>query len=162
MEIDHHVGTAMSGLVADALTLVDSARVNAANHQYNYGEPMSVIHISLCLLIYRQKVLHNQYPKSCYPSAKMKIPKWYSFCIFFTIVSSFWRSSHHRRLYKEERIPIVRFRNSWFLLRNRFLTDSSGTYTEYKAVSIGAGSEGATDMLKDLYRPVGFLDGVEV
>ena len=40
------------------------------------------------------------------------------------------------------------------LLMNRFLTDSSGTYTEYKAVSIGAGSEGATDMLKDLYRPV--------
>ena len=40
-----------------------------------------------------------------------------------------------------------------WLLR-RFLTDSSGTYTEYKAVSIGAGCEGATDMLKDLYKPV--------
>lgn len=39
-------------------------------------------------------------------------------------------------------------------LRSRFLTDSSGTYTEYKAVSIGAGCEGATDMLKDLYKPV--------
>lgn len=38
---------------------------------------------------------------------------------------------------------------------HRFLTDSSGTYTEYKAVSIGAGCEGATDMLKDLYKPVG-------
>lgn len=35
-----------------------------------------------------------------------------------------------------------------------FLTDLSGTYTEYKAVSIGAGCEGATDMLKDLYKPV--------
>ena len=107
MEIDHHVGTAMSGLVADALTLVDSARVNAANHQYNYGEPMSVIHDFLYQLTYRQKVLHNQYPKSCYPSVKMKIPKWYSFYIFFMIVSSFWCSSHHWRLYKEEWIPIV-------------------------------------------------------
>ena len=38
MEIDHHVGAAMSGLVADAITLIDNARVNAAN----YGEPMSV------------------------------------------------------------------------------------------------------------------------
>ena len=44
MEIDHHIGAAMSGLVADAITLIDSARVNAANHQLNYGEPMSVCH----------------------------------------------------------------------------------------------------------------------
>lgn len=42
MEIDHHVGAAMSGLVADAITLIDSARVNAANHFFNYGESMSV------------------------------------------------------------------------------------------------------------------------
>ena len=39
-------------------------------------------------------------------------------------------------------------------VKRSFLTDSSGTYTEYKAVSIGAGCEGATDMLKDLYKPV--------
>lgn len=43
MEIDHHIGAAMSGLVADAITLIDSARVNAANHQFNYDEPMSVM-----------------------------------------------------------------------------------------------------------------------
>lgn len=42
MEIDHHIGAAMSGLVADAITLIDNARVNAANHLFNYGEPMSV------------------------------------------------------------------------------------------------------------------------
>lgn len=40
---------------------------------------------------------------------------------------------------------------------DRFLTDLSGTYTEYKAVSIGAGCEGATDMLKDLYKPVAMV-----
>lgn len=45
-----------------------------------------------------------------------------------------------------------------FRLLCRFLTDSSGTYTEYKAVSIGAGCEGATDMLKDLYKPVSEAD----
>ena len=42
MEIDHHVGAAMSGLVADAITLIDNARANAANYFFNYGEPMSV------------------------------------------------------------------------------------------------------------------------
>lgn len=46
MEIDHHIGAAMSGLVADGITLIDNARVNAANHYFNYGEPISVC----CLL----------------------------------------------------------------------------------------------------------------
>lgn len=43
MEIDHHIGAAMSGLVADGITLIDNARVNAANHFFNYGEPISVV-----------------------------------------------------------------------------------------------------------------------
>lgn len=50
MEIDHHIGAAMSGLVADAITLIDSARVNAANHQFNYDEPMSVVNSILYIL----------------------------------------------------------------------------------------------------------------
>ncbi|GMH72455.1 hypothetical protein TrRE_jg7218, partial [Triparma retinervis] len=32
MEVDSHIGAAMSGLVADARTLVDHARVEAQNH----------------------------------------------------------------------------------------------------------------------------------
>ena len=42
LEIDHHIGAAMSGLVADGITLIDNARVNAANHYFNYGEPITV------------------------------------------------------------------------------------------------------------------------
>jgi 20S proteasome subunit alpha 5 len=34
MEIDTHIGTAMSGLIADARTLVDHARIEAQNHRY--------------------------------------------------------------------------------------------------------------------------------
>merc|ERR1712238_179547 len=41
-EIDKHVGAAMSGLVADAKTLVDHARVEAQNHTFTYDEPMGV------------------------------------------------------------------------------------------------------------------------
>ena len=33
MEVDSHIGAAMSGLVADARTLVDHARVEAQNHR---------------------------------------------------------------------------------------------------------------------------------
>ena len=42
LEIDSHIGCAMSGLVADARTLVDHARVEAQNHRFTYDEPMGV------------------------------------------------------------------------------------------------------------------------
>ena len=41
-EIDTHIGAAMSGLVADARTLVDHARVEAHNHTFTYDEPIGV------------------------------------------------------------------------------------------------------------------------
>jgi 20S proteasome subunit alpha 5 len=41
-EIDAHIGAAMSGLVADARTLVDHARVEALNHTFTYEEPIGV------------------------------------------------------------------------------------------------------------------------
>ncbi|KAL2895210.1 Proteasome subunit alpha type-5 [Bienertia sinuspersici] len=42
MEIDEHIGCAMSGLIADARTLVEHARVETQNHRFSYGEPMNV------------------------------------------------------------------------------------------------------------------------
>ncbi|XP_013415229.1 proteasome subunit alpha type-5 isoform X1 [Lingula anatina] len=41
-EIDHHIGCAMSGLIADSRTMVDRARVEAQNHWFTYNENMSV------------------------------------------------------------------------------------------------------------------------
>merc|ERR1712070_857510 len=40
LEIDSHIGCAMSGLIADARTLVDHARIEAQNHRFTYNEPM--------------------------------------------------------------------------------------------------------------------------
>lgn len=42
MEIDSHIGTALSGLTADARTMIDHARVETQNHRFNYDEPMGV------------------------------------------------------------------------------------------------------------------------
>lgn len=42
MEIDTHLGCAMSGLVADARTMIDHARVTAQNHRFVYDEPIKV------------------------------------------------------------------------------------------------------------------------
>merc|ERR1711934_497166 len=50
MEIDAHIGCAMSGLTADARTLIDRARVECLNHRFTYEEPMDVHAVtqSLC------------------------------------------------------------------------------------------------------------------
>lgn len=42
MEIDTHLGCAMSGLTADARTIIDHARVTAQNHAFTYDEPIKV------------------------------------------------------------------------------------------------------------------------
>ena len=39
-EIDEHVGVAMSGLTADARTLIDHGRVETQQHRFTYNEPM--------------------------------------------------------------------------------------------------------------------------
>mmetsp|Transcript_25079 Transcript_25079/g.59756 ORF Transcript_25079/g.59756 Transcript_25079/m.59756 type:complete len:240 (+) Transcript_25079:99-818(+) len=42
MEIDSHIGCAMSGLTADARTLIEHARVQTQQHRFSYNEPMPV------------------------------------------------------------------------------------------------------------------------
>ena len=42
MEVDAHVGAAVSGLTADALSMVEHGRVQSQNHYFTYNEPMPV------------------------------------------------------------------------------------------------------------------------
>jgi len=42
LEVDDHIGCAMSGLTADARTLIDRARVECQQHRFTYNEEMSV------------------------------------------------------------------------------------------------------------------------
>lgn len=42
VEIDRHIGCAMSGLQADARSMVEHARVESQNHAFNYNEPLRV------------------------------------------------------------------------------------------------------------------------
>merc|ERR1712216_42440 len=50
MEIDSHIGAAMSGLTADARTLVEHARVECQNHGFTYNESIPVLSVtqSIC------------------------------------------------------------------------------------------------------------------
>jgi 20S proteasome subunit alpha 5 len=42
VEIDRHIGCAMSGLQADARSMVEHARVECQSHTFNYNEPLRV------------------------------------------------------------------------------------------------------------------------
>ena len=42
LEIDSHIGCAMSGLQADARSMVEHARVESQNHEFNYNERLRV------------------------------------------------------------------------------------------------------------------------
>lgn len=41
-EVDAHIGVAMSGLTADAKTLIDHGRVEAQQHAFTYNESIPV------------------------------------------------------------------------------------------------------------------------
>ena len=41
-EIDRHIGCAMSGLQADARSMIEHARVESQNHTFHYSEPLRV------------------------------------------------------------------------------------------------------------------------
>jgi len=42
VEVDSHIGCAMSGLIADSRTMIDRARVEAQSHWFTYNEKMSI------------------------------------------------------------------------------------------------------------------------
>mmetsp|Transcript_5623 Transcript_5623/g.8368 ORF Transcript_5623/g.8368 Transcript_5623/m.8368 type:complete len:244 (-) Transcript_5623:23-754(-) len=45
-EVDSHIGCAMSGILADARTLVDHARAEAQNHSFTFGEKIKTQSVS--------------------------------------------------------------------------------------------------------------------
>lgn len=49
LEIDSHIGTVLSGMVADARILVEHARVESQDHRFTYNEPMRVESCTLAM-----------------------------------------------------------------------------------------------------------------
>jgi 20S proteasome subunit alpha 5 len=118
MEIDAHIGAAMSGLTGDAKTLIDYARVEALNHTFTFDEPMSVESCTqaICDLALR----FGEDRKS---EKAMSRP----FGVALLVAGV------------DENGPAL------------FHTDPSGTFIQYEAKAIGAGSEGAQATLQDKY-----------
>lgn len=129
MEVDSHIGAAVSGLIGDARTLVDHGRVEAQNHRFTFDEPIGVEALtqSLCDLA----LGFGEARKG--EERKMSRP----FGVALLMAGC------------DEKGPQL------------FFSDPSGTYLQYKAKAIGAGSEGAQSTLQDKYRDEMSLNDAE-
>mmetsp|Transcript_40808 Transcript_40808/g.41674 ORF Transcript_40808/g.41674 Transcript_40808/m.41674 type:complete len:244 (+) Transcript_40808:107-838(+) len=132
LEIDTHVGAAVSGLIGDARTLVDHARIEAQNHRFTFDEPMGVEALTQ------------------------------SVC---DLALGFGEG----RKSKEEKIMSRPFGVALLIAgfddrgAQLYFSDPSGTYLQYKAKAIGAGSEGAQSTLAEKYRAdMTFLDAEDL
>jgi len=112
-KLDDHIGCAMSGLVADARTLIDHARVETQNHWFTFDEKMDTESCvqSICDLALG------------FGEGEMARP--FGVALLIAGVDSKGPALYH--------------------------TDPSGTFTQYEAKAIGAGSEGAQQQLEESY-----------
>lgn len=131
MEVDAHIGAAVSGLIGDARTLIDHARVECQNHSFNYAEPMPVEALtqSVCDLALGFGEGGGRKKK------KNKMSRPFGVALLM--------AGH------DEKGPQLYF------------SDPSGTYLQYKAKAIGAGSEGAQATLQEKYTAELTLQGAE-
>ena len=126
MEIDQHIGAAVSGLIGDARTLVDHARVEAQNHRFTFDEAIGVE--ALAQLTCDLALGFGE-------GGKKSMSRPFGVAL---LMAGF--DENGAQLY---------------------FSDPSGTYLQYKAKAIGAGSEGAQATLQDKYREDMTLEDAE-
>lgn len=129
LEIDRHIACTMSGLAADARTLVDHARTEAINHTFLYNEriPVESVTQAVCNLALRfgeGVESGNQKRDSNNNGPLMSRP--FGVALLIGGIDDL----HGPQLY---------------------YADPSGTFTRYDAKAIGAGSEGAQQQLQEEY-----------
>lgn len=124
MEIDSHIGAAMSGLTADARMLVDHARVEGQNHRFNFAEPIPVESCAqaICGAALRFGEGHESGSKK---NKEPRMSRPYGVAMLVAGV--------------DERGAQL------------FYTDPSGTSVKFFAKAIGAGAENAQVTLKERY-----------
>ena len=76
MEIDHHIGCAMSGLVADATTLIDQARGLVTNYHFTYNGDMKVRLFPRTSIFSRSTLFLKLLPIWCSPSVIITTMTW--------------------------------------------------------------------------------------
>jgi 20S proteasome subunit alpha 5 len=122
MEIDSHMGCAMSGLTADARTLIDHARVEAQNHWFTYNERMPV-----------ESNVHSIADLALDFSVTDKTDK------------------NRKAMSRPFGVALLVAGVDPVDGPALWNTEPSGTYTKYSACAIGSAQEGATNLLQEQY-----------
>ncbi|GAB1524123.1 proteasome component pup2 [Rhizoctonia solani] len=127
MEIDTHLGCAMSGLTADARTMIDHARLTSQNHRFTYDEPIKVESVTqaVCDLALRfGESMDNE--DAMMDGIKLEIEsRPFGVALLIAGIDELGPQLYH--------------------------TDPSGTFVRYEAKAIGSGSEAAQTELQDKY-----------
>jgi 20S proteasome subunit alpha 5 len=125
-EIDTHIAAAVSGLTADARTLVDHGRVQAQQHRFSYNEPMPCESVTQALCDLALRFGEDDDDEDGGGGGGMARP------FGVALLLAGWDPDDGPCL---------------------FQTDPSGTYVSYGARAIGSGAEGAQTALQEAYRP---------
>eukprot|EP01043_Picozoa_sp_COSAG02_P024228 COSAG02_NODE_1319_length_13272_cov_10.015714_1_plen_385_part_00 len=162
MEVDSHLGCSMSGLTADARTLIDHARIETQNHRFTYDTPMTVEATtqSICDLALGfgeggEKSMVR--PPPPFPPSPPPVPR---ACVLL-LWGHLGRAYAQRFVAREQSRPYgvalllagVDDKDGPVL----YHTDPSGTFVRFKAKAIGSGSEGAQTNLQEA-----LADGTDV
>jgi 20S proteasome subunit alpha 5 len=155
-EIDTHIGAAMSGLVADARTLVDHARVEAQNHTFTYDEPIGVESLTQGTNISCSEIHASQ--RSHYFASLLILLDFLQYIIMNAAVCDLALSfgegqdgDSSKRMSRPFGVALLLAGYDELEGPQLFFSDPSGTFVRYKAKAIGAGSEGAQSNLSESY-----------
>ena len=124
VEVDAHIGAAMSGLIADARILVDKARVEAQNHTFTYNECIAVRSVAQSM-----SDVAMGFGRSSRRERDDDMP---SRPFGVALLLAGYDSVHGAQLYN---------------------VGPSGTYTQWQAKAIGSGEEGAQNALQEEFKP---------
>lgn len=121
---DNHIWCATSGVVPDARTLIDHARVETQTHWFNYDEPITT---TVCASAIGKLM-------SSFGTGKMSRP----YGVGMLIAGLDLEKSSDPEKQNKDRAQL-------------YYIDPSGTKTRFKAKAIGAGQESAQLQLKEQY-----------
>lgn len=129
IKIDDNVICTYSGLLSDARALIESARVEAANHWFTFNEKMPVESISLAICEMALSFADKDSKKDKDKEKKKRVSRPFGVAMLIAGIDKDGQAK---------------------LFRN----DPSGNYTRFRACSLGAGGENGMNTLQENFKEV--------
>lgn len=145
VEVDQHIGCAMSGLQADARSLIEHARVECQNHAFHYAEPLRVESCTqaICDLALRFGETGDD------EESVMSRP--FGVALLLAGIDEDGPQLYVPRLRWKHRAAAECVWLTNLSVFIRYHAEPSGTFYRYDAKAIGSGSEGAQAELQNEY-----------